>query len=246
MATFVLLPGAGSTSWYWHLVEPELRARGHDTLAVDLPVGDERAGLGDYAEAAVTAVERAVPDRDDLVVVAQSMGAFTAPVLATRVPTRMIVLVAPMTPAPGESPGEWWANTGHEQARREAQDAVDTQDTEDTEDTEDAGGAPADDWHPATMFLHDVPPDVAAQSAEHVVEQAGRPFADPWPLEAWPDVPTRVLLCRQDRLFPASFQRRLAVERLGITPDEMDGGHLPALARPVELAARLSAYAAEV
>jgi hypothetical protein len=224
MATFVLLPGAGSTSWYWHLVEPELRARGHDTLAVELPVGDEGAGLADYVDVAVTAVERAVPDRDDLVVVAQSMGAFTAPVLATRVPTRMIVLVAPMTPAPGESPGEWWANTGHEQARR---------------DSEAAGGPPADDWDPVTLFLHDVPPDVAADSADHVVEQAGRPFADPWPLDAWPDVPTRFLLCRQDRLFPAPFQRRLAAERLGITPDEMDGGHLPALAHPVELAGYL-------
>jgi pimeloyl-ACP methyl ester carboxylesterase len=225
MATFVLLPGAGSTSWYWHLVEPELRARGHDTLAVDLPVGDETAGLADYADVAVTTVQQAGPEREDLVVVAQSMGAFTAPVLATRVPTRMIVLVAPMTPAPGESPGEWWANTGHEQARRDA---------------EAAGGAPADDWDPVTMFLHDVPPDVAAESADHVVEQAGRPFADPWPLAAWPDVPTRFLLCRHDRLFPAPFQRRLAAERLGITPDEMDGGHLPALAHPVELARYLT------
>jgi hypothetical protein len=224
MATFVLLPGAGSTSWYWHLVEPELRVRGHDTLAVDLPVGDETAGLADYADVAVTAVERTVPGRDDLVVVAQSMGAFTAPVLATRVPTRMIVLVAPMTPAPGESPGEWWVNTGHEQARRDA---------------EANGGPPADDWDPVTMFLHDVPPDVAAESADHVVEQAGRPFADPFPLATWPDVPTRFLLCRRDRLFPAPFQRRLAVERLGIVPDEIDGGHLPALAHPVELAGYL-------
>ena len=32
--------------------------------------------------------------------------------------------------------------------------------------------------------------------------------------------------------------RRLE-ERLGITPDEMDGGHLPALARPKELVATL-------
>ncbi len=228
MASFVLLPGAGSSSWYWHLVEPELRARGHGTLAVDLPVGDERAGLADYVDVAAAAVEQAMAGRDDLVVVAQSMGAFTAPVVATRVPTRVIALVAPMTPAPGESPGEWWANTGHEQARREA---------------EAAGGPPADDWDPVTLFLHDVPPDVAAASADHVVEQADRPFADPFPLAAWPDVSTRFLLCRHDRLFPAPFQRRLARQRLGITADEMDGGHLPALAHPVELAARLEGYA---
>jgi pimeloyl-ACP methyl ester carboxylesterase len=64
------------------------------------------------------------------------------------------------------------------------------------------------------------------------------------PLEAWPDVPTRVLLCRDDRLFPAGFIRRVARERLGITPDEIDGGHTPALSRPKELAERLQAYVA--
>jgi pimeloyl-ACP methyl ester carboxylesterase len=68
---------------------------------------------------------------------------------------------------------------------------------------------------------------------------------EPVPLDAWPNVPTRVLLCRDDRLFPAAFVRRIAQERLGITPDEMDGGHTPALSRPKELADRLEAYVAQ-
>jgi pimeloyl-ACP methyl ester carboxylesterase len=68
---------------------------------------------------------------------------------------------------------------------------------------------------------------------------------EPLPLEAWPDVPTRVLLCRDDRLFPAPFLRRVAYERLGIIPDEIEGGHTPALSRPKELADRLEAYAAQ-
>ena len=75
----------------------------------------------------------------------------------------------------------------------------------------------------------------------HVRDQSGTPFEKPWPLAAWPDVPTRFLLCRDDRFFPAEFQRRVVRERLGITPDEMDGGHLPALSRPQELAERLDA-----
>ena len=64
----------------------------------------------------------------------------------------------------------------------------------------------------------------------------------PWPLAARPDVPTRFLLCRDDRFFPADFQRRVVRERLGVVPDEMDGGHLPALSRPIELVDRLEAY----
>jgi hypothetical protein len=48
---------------------------------------------------------------------------------------------------------------------------------------------------------------------------------------------------KRDRLFPLQFQRRVIGERLGITPDEIDTGHLPALARPTELATLILDYA---
>jgi hypothetical protein len=51
-------------------------------------------------------------------------------------------------------------------------------------------------------------------------------------------------VARDDRFFPAEFQRRIARERLGIEADEMPGGHLVALSQPDELSQRLSAYAA--
>jgi len=41
MITFVLIHGAGDVGWYWHLVEAELRARGHDVVAHDLPGDDD-------------------------------------------------------------------------------------------------------------------------------------------------------------------------------------------------------------
>jgi pimeloyl-ACP methyl ester carboxylesterase len=63
-------------------------------------------------------------------------------------------------------------------------------------------------------------------------EQAGRPFADPWPLKAWPDLPTTVVTGRDDRLFPAAFQQRLNRDRLGVEPRLVDGGHLVALSQP--------------
>ena len=68
---------------------------------------------------------------------------------------------------------------------------------------------------------------------------------EPWPLEAWPDTPTRYLLCRDDRMFAAAWARRHARERLGVDADEMDGGHYVCLSRPRELADRLVGYAAE-
>jgi pimeloyl-ACP methyl ester carboxylesterase len=117
MSTYVLIHGAGSDSWYWHRVVPQLRALGHDVVAVDLPCDDDAAGLEEYVD---TVVE-AVGDRRDLILVAQSLGGFTAPLVCERLPVTLLVLVAAMTPRPGESPGEWWANTGHEFPTRSTQ-----------------------------------------------------------------------------------------------------------------------------
>ena len=218
MATFVLIHGASSDSWYWHLVIPELRERGHDVVAPDLPSDDDSAGLSDYAD---TVVE-AIGDRANLVVVAQSMGGFTAPLVCDRVSVDLMVLVAAMVPKPGESPGDWWANTGWER------------------------GPTDEGFDVITTFFHDVPPDVVAEAmARGERKQSGTPFEKPWPLAGWPDVATKFLLCRDDRFFPAEFMRRVVRERLGITPDEMDSGHLPALSHPKELADRLHAYATE-
>ena len=70
MATFVLIHGGGDVGWYWHLLEAELRSRGHDVVAPDLPCDDDSAGLGEYADAVV----EAVGGRRDLIVVGQSYG----------------------------------------------------------------------------------------------------------------------------------------------------------------------------
>lgn len=225
MATYVLIPGAGGDAWYWHLLEPELRGRGHDVVAADLPANDDSAGLAEYAGAVV----EAIGDRTGIVLVAQSLGGFTAPLVCERVPVDLLVMLNAMVPSPGESAGEWWTNTGHAKARAE-QAARDGRNLAADEDLMDA-------------FFHDVSPEVVAVAwARGEPRQSGTPFEEPWPLREWPDVPTRFLQGRDDRFFPVEFQRRVVRERLGITPDEMAGGHLVALACPKELADRLEAY----
>ncbi len=228
MATFVLIPGAGSDSWYWHLVAPELRAAGHDVVAVDLPFSDDSAGLDAYVDTTVAAVG----DRRDLVVVGQSLGGFTAPLVADRLRAKLIVLVCAMVPSPGETGNEWWDNTRSGEARREQAER----------DGRNIDG----EFDPVTEFLHDVPADLIAAGWDHVGEQSNAPFEKPWPLDSWPDIPTRFVLGTQDRFFPPEFQRRVVKQRLGIEPDEIDTGHLPALAKPKELTQRLLAYEASV
>lgn len=221
MAAYVLIHGGGDTAFYWHLLAPELRERGHEVITMDLPCDDQSAGLSEYAD---TVVE-AIGDRTDLIVVAQSLGAFTAPLVCARVPVELMVLVAGMVPLPGERGDDWPANTGlNEAARDQEHDAADE----------------------IAVFYHDVPPELAAEALRRGRDQEETPGLEPWPLDAWPDVPTRYLLCRDDRLFPAEWMREVVRERLGITPDEIDGGHCVALSRPRQLAERLEAYRADL
>jgi pimeloyl-ACP methyl ester carboxylesterase len=214
MATFALIHGAGDVGWYWHLAEAELRERGHDVVAPDLPCEDDSAGLREYADVVVDAIG----DRAELVVVAQSFAGFVAPLVCVRLPVELLVLVAGLIPAPGEAPRDWWANTGYEPVRGEWSGDV------------------------SATFYHDVPPDLAAEALKRGRAQSDTPTQEPWPLEEWPDVPTRFLLCRDDRLLPADFLRRVVRERLGIVPDEINAGHCVALSRPKELAERLDGY----
>lgn len=225
MSTFVLIHGGGDVGWSWHLVATELEARGHDVLAPDLPGDDDSLTLTDYADAVVAAVGR----RSDLVVVGHSFGAFTAPLVADRLATDVLVLLAGMVPSPGEPPGDWWTDTGYREAVA-AQAALD--------------GGLTGHADPYVSFYHDVPRDLAREAVSKGRDHpSSAAMAAPWPLRRWPDVPTRFLLCRDDRFFPADLFRRLVPARLGVVPDEIDGSHCVALSRPRELADVLESYA---
>jgi pimeloyl-ACP methyl ester carboxylesterase len=224
MSSFVLIHGAGDVGWYWHLVESELRARGHDVVAPDLPADDESAELGDYADA----VMAAVGSRKDLIVVGQSFGGFTAPLVAERLAADVLVFVAGMVPSPGEAPEDWWANTGYGAALRE-------------QAARDGGLTGNDD--PFVAYYHDVPRELAQQAmSRERAHPSQAAMAAPWPLAALPDVPTKFVLCTEDRFFPPDFLRRVVAERLGIIPDEIAAGHCVALSRPRELAKILLDY----
>ena len=60
-------------------------------------------------------------------------------------------------------------------------------------------------------FYHDVPAEVAARAVTEFRGQPSSVFTEPWPLAAWPAVPTRYVLCREDRLVrrvgPAGHRR---------------------------------------
>lgn len=208
MTTYALIHGAGDVGWYWHLVERELRAKGHDVVAPDLPLDDESASFNDYANTVVSALG----DRtDDVVVVGMSFGAYTAPIVAERIGARHIVLVAPMVAHPGESPSGMFEATGYQQD-------------------------PQEDPSDLAVFYHDVPEDLGREALSRGRDQAGSTWKEPWPLPVWPNVPVTAIIGRNDRLFPVSWLRTVIQDRLGITPIEIESGHCLALSQPVEVA----------
>lgn len=209
MATIAIIHGAGSQGSDWRLVADELRHRGHDPVLVDLPCEDP-VGLDGYAD---TVIE-AIGGRGDVVLVAHSLGGLTAPVVASRIPVEAIVLVTAMVALPGETGGAWWGNVGHAEAYA-------------------AQGLPDDEED--TVFLHDVAPDVLA-ACDPPRDQTGEVLDDPSPLDRWPDAATTILVCRDDRFFPAGWMADLVRGRLGIEPVVVPGGHCPYLSEPTALA----------
>jgi pimeloyl-ACP methyl ester carboxylesterase len=220
MSTYVMVPGAGGAGWYWHRVVPLLEAAGHEAIAVDLPGPDPEAGLPEYTDT----VLGAAGDRTDVILVAGSLGGFTAPLVAERIPLRSLVLVNAMIPVPGETPGQWWDATGAPRARAEA-----------------AGrGGYSTEFDLDEYFLHDVPAEVL-ESGPGQQDETDSVFASVCDFKAWPDVPIHVAAGRDDRFFPAEFQRQVARDRLAIEADVLPGGHLIALAEPGPLARYLLA-----
>jgi pimeloyl-ACP methyl ester carboxylesterase len=142
----------------------------------------------------------------------------------------MLTFVNAMIPLPGETAGDWWDNTGATEARREAARKT-------------GYGTEFDE---TTYFLHDVPEDVARDSASHAGDEARVIFKQPCRFDGWPEVPIHVLVGADDRFFPLDFQKRLAAARLNRGIDTVLGGHLVALSNPEALASRLLAHADEL
>ena len=163
---------------------PDSERRGRTAIAVGLPTDDDSAGLAEYADVVV----EAIGDGPPVVLVAQSLGGFTAPLVCERVTVELLILVNAMVPASGETFNEWWTATGW---------------------TDEVGEV--DMEH---AFFHDVPADVKAEAMKEEPPQSATPLGEPWPLERWPDVRTRFVQGRDDRLFTLEFQRRVARERL--------------------------------
>jgi pimeloyl-ACP methyl ester carboxylesterase len=230
MTVIALVHGAFLGGWCWDLVRPELEARGHSVVTMDLPSEERTAGPARYAETVVGATGNA---GDDLVVVGHSLGGLTIPLVATARPIRRLVFLAAFIPQPGRAFTDQFNDEGMFPPSEESSWPL-----------SDEGGLMR--WPPERMIpalCPDAPPEVAAWAGAHSRRQSRAPHQEVCPMTAWPQVPSSYILCLNDSQVGVEWARRAAQERLGTTAVELPGDHMPMLGRPYDLAAALDALA---
>jgi pimeloyl-ACP methyl ester carboxylesterase len=225
MTTFVLVHGSWHGAWCWDRLIPELEARGHRSIVMDLPIDDPAAGLAEYAEV----VAARVPDQS-AVLVGHSLGASVIPLVAAQRTVRRLVFLCPVIRRPGM--------TLAEQAPLDAD--ISTFDL-------GAGRTFFDDsssaWTPEAAiaaFFPDCDPETAKWAASRLRRQYWRYWEEPNPLTEWPATERSAIVCTDDQIIGIDWARRRIPELLGVTPIELPGGHSPFLSRPAALAEALA------
>ncbi|MDX6387861.1 MAG: hypothetical protein QOD85_1663, partial [Gaiellaceae bacterium] len=101
MATFVLVHGAWHGAWCWGRLTPELEARGHAVIAMDLPSDEPGVSFDGYADVVASALDQALAG--PLILVGHSLAGLTIPLVPARRPVDQLVYLCAMPPRPGSS-----------------------------------------------------------------------------------------------------------------------------------------------
>ena len=221
-----LVHGSYHGAWCWDLLRPELERLGHRVITMDLPISDPTLGAADYART----VESVLEPGSEPVLVGHSMAGLVIPLVAANRPIRRLIFLAAFLPSPGRSAND-----------QRASEPIDGRVPPTTAEWIDIG---ENVWMvgPKTateLFFPDATPAVARWATQRLRPQSYRVTSETTPLEAWPDVECRSIVCRDDRAINPAWVRSAARARLGVEAVEISGGHSPFLTRPVELALAL-------
>jgi pimeloyl-ACP methyl ester carboxylesterase len=221
---FCLVHGAWHDSTCWDPLVPELRARGHETVAPDLPLHDPAAG---FEERAWPAIDALAEVSGPVVVVGHSMASAYATLVALASPGSLLVHLCPRLGGFAQPPG---APSAFRKGVPFPPSRPD--------------GTSAWEAETAIAALYGrLPADRAAALARNLRPMAQPP--DEYPLSGPPDVPTVLIYAAEDEIFEPEWERFMARELLAVEPIEIPGGHFPMAEDPGALAELLDRVARE-
>jgi pimeloyl-ACP methyl ester carboxylesterase len=244
MSLFCLVHGANLGAWCWDLLIPELEARGHKAVAMDLPIDNPTATFGDFADAVMQAIP---PGEDDVILVGHSFAGTVIPLVANQRPVSRLVYLGALIPYPGmrgldqfydEVDADALAAIGYEPPPSEKFESF---------------ASEPDMYNPACLRLkqqasenpdvamefcfHDCEPNVARWAMSKLRHQKTLAYLTAvFPLPALPDVESAYIVCTEDRIISPAWSRYAARKRLGVVPREIPGGHYAQISHPADLA----------
>jgi pimeloyl-ACP methyl ester carboxylesterase len=230
--TFVLIHGGINRSWHWRLVQSRLEGMGHRTIAPDLPMDDNGAGVEVWSDV-VSAAMSAARVGDEAIIVGHSMGGLLLPVLASRTRVGHLVFLAGNVPLPGVSYDEY---SKTQDAMVVPWDRLQFDDQDRVVVSWDLG---------REVFYPDVEESLARAAYEHGEPMSTTSLLEECPITAWPDVPSTYVLCADDLVVGTDWSRRVSLERLGRAAIEIPGSHSAILSQPDVVANTLSQIARE-
>ena len=225
MTTFGLIHGAWHGAWCWERLVGPLAERGHRAIAVDLPIEEPEAGLDPCAD--LVAASLAIAD-DDVVVVGHSLHGLVAPLVAARRPVAAVVYLCAFIPVEGMSMDDQF---------RAAEEPILIFSERPERDGHDRSR-----WGDEEVARRALHPDLAPEDAANAFAQL-RPQEPTTQREICPPlppVPAVSIIGARDAAVNPEWSRRVARERLGADPVELDAGHFPMITAPEALAAALA------
>jgi pimeloyl-ACP methyl ester carboxylesterase len=226
MTTFALVHGAWHGPWCWQYLAEEIRSRGHEAVAIDMPI-DTNATLVDYA----SVVAAAIRTLSDVVLVGHSMAGMVIPLVAEQTSVRKLVYLCGVLRRPGKS-----LSDDYEEGVSKDMDSP--RFTGKWEEAGEGFSRIVPGSEAVESFYADVEPSRAEWAVAKLRKQHTY-WTQPNPMQAWPSLETAYVICRDDRAINPSWSSRVVPEWLGIEPVYMDGSHSPFLSRPAELAEML-------
>ncbi|MGC1393107.1 MAG: alpha/beta fold hydrolase [Coleofasciculaceae cyanobacterium] len=244
MSTFCLVHGANLGAWCWESLISELENRGHQTIAMDLPIDDPSASLSNFVDVVMQSLKGV---NDDIILVGHSFAGMVIPIVATRHPVRRLVFLGGLIPQ--------IAMSGLDQFYDEVEPArlekinyqpPDAKLFEQLSDEPDMYMPPCpaliepSSINEAVLMeicFHDCEPDLAHWAISKLRAQlSSASITEIFPLQTMPDVEYAYIICKDDRIISPAWSKYAARKRLEVEAIEIPGGHYPHISHPVQLA----------